>query len=135
MVFCAPLGAQQEVRLWHAMSGSLGDVLDSQIERYNASQTLVRVVPEHKGGYERTMIEALAAQRDGKGPHLVQVFEVGTAQMMAARTAVRPLWQVLAEGGQRIETKSFLPAVAGYFSDGAGRLVALPFNLDRKSVV
>ena len=121
--------AQQEIRFWHAMGGALGNALATFVQRFNDSQNDVRVVAEHKGSYEDTMIAALAAQRAGNGPHLVQVSEIGTAHMMAARSAYRPAWQVLAEGSERIETKSFLPAVASYFSDGAGRLLALPFNV------
>ncbi len=72
---------------------------------------------------------ALAAQRAGSGPHLVQVYEAGTAHMIAAKSAVRPLAQLLAENHERVEANAFLPAVAGFFSDGTGRLLALPFNI------
>ena len=126
---CGPAAAQQEIRFWHAMGGALGGELEALVRRYNDSQKDFRVVAEHRGSYEDTMIGALAAQRAGDGPHLVQVYEVGTAHMMAAKSAVRPLAQVLAENGERLDAKSFLPAVAGYFSDGSGRLLALPFNL------
>jgi len=121
--------AQQEIRFWHGMGGALGIELDALLQRFNDSQKDFRIAGEHKGSYEDTMIGALAAQRAGDGPHLVQVYEVGTAHMMAAKSAVRPLAQLLAENGERIETKSFLPAVAGYFADGAGQLLALPFNV------
>jgi sn-glycerol 3-phosphate transport system substrate-binding protein len=127
--FCGIVAAQEEIQLWHAMGGVRGAELDALVQRFNASQTQLRVVASFKGNYEVTMNDALAAQREGKGPHLVQVYELGTAQMMASRGAIRPVSQVLAEGGERIETKSFLPAVAGYFSDGAGNLLALPFNI------
>jgi sn-glycerol 3-phosphate transport system substrate-binding protein len=125
---CGPAAAQQEIRLWHAMYGELKEALDALVARFNASQTDAVVGADHIGAYDRTLAMALAAQRAGQGPHLVQVYEAGTADMMVAREAVRPLWQVLAENGVRIEAKQFLPAVAGYFSDDAGRLVALPFN-------
>lgn len=128
-VFCGTAAAQQEIQLWHAMGGPLRGELNELVQRFNDSQKDFRVVPEHKGSYEDTMIGALAAQRAGNGPHLVQVYEVGTAHMMAAKSAVRLVAQVLNENGERIETKSFLPAVAGYFSDGAGQLLALPFNV------
>ena len=128
-LFCAPARAQQEIQLWHAMGGSLGHALEALAQRFNDSQKEFWVAPSQRGSYEDTMIAALAAQRAGNGPHLVQVYEVGTAHMMAAKSAVRPLWQVLAENSERIEAKSFLPAVAGYFSDNAGRLLALPFNV------
>jgi sn-glycerol 3-phosphate transport system substrate-binding protein len=121
--------AQQEIQFWHAMGGPLGDELNALVQRFNGSQKDFRIVPEHKGSYEDAMIGALAAQRAGNGPHLVQVYEVGTAHMMAAKSAVRLVAQVLNENGERIETKSFLPAVASYFSDGAGQLLALPFNI------
>ena len=128
-VFCGMAAAQEEIQLWHAMGGALGTELDALVQRFNASQTQLRVVATYKGGYDVTMNEALAAQREGKGPHLVQVYELGTAQMMAARGAIRPVSQVMAEGGERIDAKAFLPAVASYFADGAGNLLALPFNI------
>ena len=121
--------AQQEIRFWHAMGGALGDALAGVVQRFNASQNEYRVVAEHKGSYEDTLIAALAAQRTGGGPHIVQVYEVGTAHMMAARSAYRPLAQAMAEGGETIDAKAFLPAVASYFSDNGGRLLALPFNI------
>ena len=129
MFFCASAGAQQEIRLWHAMGGALGETLNSLVQRFNESQKEFRVVAEHMGSAEDTMIAALKAQRAPGGPHLVQVNEIATAQMMASRSAVRPVWQVFAEGGERVEARDFLPAVASYFSDNAGRLLALPFNI------
>jgi len=121
--------APQEIVFWHAMGGALGAELNALVQRFNDSQADFRVAPEHKGSYEDTMIGALAAQRAGNSPHLVQVYEVGTAHMMAARSAVRPVAQLMAEFHERLETKAFLPAVASYFSDGSGRLLALPFNV------
>lgn len=126
---CVPALAQEELQFWHAMGGPLGTALEELVQRFNASQAQVRVVPVYKGGYDRTMAETLAAQAAGKGPHLAQIYELGTAEMMATRGATRPVSQVMAEGGERMDTKAFLPAVAGYFADGAGNLVALPFNL------
>ena len=120
--------APAEIQLWHAMRGPLGAEVDAIAQRFNASQTEFAVATLYKGDYAETMRAALAAQRSGKGPHLAQVYEVGTADMMAARSAVRPVWQVMAEAGERLDTKSFVPAVASYFSDTQGRLEALPFN-------
>ena len=128
-VFCGAAAAQQEIRFWHALGGALGGELGALVQRYNEAQQDWRIVAEYKGGYEEVMIAALAARRAGGGPHLVQIHEVGTARMMAAKGAVRPVAQLLADHGEHLEAKSFLPAVAGYFSDGAGRLLALPFNI------
>ena len=124
-----PVQAQQEIRFWHAMGGELGNVLESLVQRFNETQKDYRVVAEHKGSYEDTMISALAAQKSGSAPHVVQVYEVGTGHMMANRTAYMPVWQVFSEAHESLDAKAFLPAVAGYFSDGSGRLAALPFNV------
>jgi sn-glycerol 3-phosphate transport system substrate-binding protein len=128
-VFSASAHAQQEIRLWHAMGGALGAAIESLAQRFNESQKDFRVVAEHKGSAEDTMIAALGAARAPGGPHLVQATDIGTAQMMAARSSVRPAWQVMAEGGEQLDARAFLPAVASYFSDNAGKLVALPFNI------
>ena len=126
---CAPAAAQQEIQFWHAMGGALGAETEALVQRFNASQKEFRIVAEHKGSYEDTMISALAAQRAGTGPHLVQVYDAGTAHMIAAKSAVRPVAQLLAEYRERVEAGAFLPAVASYFSDNAGKLLALPFNI------
>jgi len=127
-LFCGTAAAQQEISFWHSMGGALGKELDALVQRFNDSQKEFRVVPELKGSYEDVMIGALAAQRAGNGPDIVQIYEVGTERMMVAKSAVRPVWQVLAENGEKADP-GFLPAVAGYFSDSTGKLLALPFNI------
>ena len=123
----AALGAA-EIQFWHAMQGPLGEEVDALVRQFNESQKEHRVVASYKGSYDQTMAEAFIAHRAGKAPHVVQVYELGTANMMAARSSVRPVWQVMAEAGEKLETRQFVPAVASYFSDAAGHLHALPFN-------
>ena len=109
------------------MNGALGKALDQVVREFNASQQEYRVVAESKGSYDETLDAALAARKSASGPHLFQVYEVGTADLMAQKDAVRPLWQVMSGAGVAVDTR-YLPAVSGYFSDSSGRLLALPFN-------
>lgn len=118
--------AAQDVRFWHAMSGPLGADLDKLVARFNASQKEYRVVPVFQGTYDEVLASALAARKKGNAPDIVQVYEVGTADMIHSGAA-RPLWQVMQESGQSLEAK-YVPAVSAYFSDSKGRLLALPFN-------
>jgi len=129
VAFSVGAQAQTEIRLWHSMSGALGEVLQSLLQRFNESQKDFRVIEEHKGGYERSLIQAMKAQEAGNGPDIIQVYELGTAHLMAAKRAYRPLWQVMAEAGEKLDPKGFLPAVGSYFSDDAGRLLGLPFSV------
>lgn len=128
----AAQAAPTEILFWHAMAGPLGDQVEAIAKNFNASQKEYVVATAYKGGYDETMAAAFIAHRAGKAPHIVQVYEVGTANMMAATKGpaapVRPVWQVMAEAHERLDAKAFVPAVASYFSDARGRLEALPFN-------
>ena len=75
--------AATEIQWWHAMTGALGDRVNDIANKFNASQSEFKVVPVFKGSYPETMTAAIAAYRSGKAPDIVQVFEVGTATMMA----------------------------------------------------
>jgi sn-glycerol 3-phosphate transport system substrate-binding protein len=56
------------------------------------------------------------------------VFEVGTATMMAAKGAVYPVYQLMADAGEPFDPNAYLPAVYGYYSTTDGRLLSMPFN-------
>ena len=73
-----------EINWWHAMGGALGKVVDKFADDFNKSQSTYKVNAIYKGNYTETMTQAIAAFRAKQQPHIVQVFEVGTATMMAA---------------------------------------------------
>ena len=129
----APPAAKKETRptdivLWHSMEGTLGEELKALAEQFNGSQREWHVVPEYKGTYEKALEEGLAAQRAGKGPHMMQVVEVGTASVLAQPRVYKPVYQLMAENGEKFDTRTFFPAVSSFFSDNQGRLIAMPFN-------
>lgn len=120
--------AAEEIRFWHAMSGPLGEELDRLVARFNASQREYRVVSFFQGPYDEVLADELAVRKGTRhAPHLVQVQEAATADMIGSGAA-RPLWQVMQEFGQALDAR-YLPAVSAYFSDVDGRLLALPFNV------
>ena len=123
-----PAAAQTEIQWWHAMTGALGDRVNDFAKDFNASQTQYKVVPVFKGSYAETMTAAIAATRAGNPPHIVQVFEVGTATMMAAKKSVKPVHELMRDSGEKFDPKAYVSAVTGYFSDAKGNLVSFPFN-------
>ena len=74
------------------------------------------------------MNAGIAAFRAGNPPHILQVFEVGTATMMAAKGAVKPVHQLMQEAGEPFDPKAYLPAITGYYSTSAGEMLSFPFN-------
>ena len=120
--------AQTEIQWWHAMGGNLGETVNELAAGFNKSQTEYKVVPVFKGTYTETMTGAIAAFRAHQHPQIVQIIEVGTATMMAAKGAVKPVWQLMAESGEKFDPTSYLPAVAGYYTTPDGKMLSLPFN-------
>src|ERR671928_37838 len=108
--------AQTEIVWWHSMGGALGEQLNALAGKFNDSQKDYKITPVYKGSYPETMTAAIAAFRAGNPPHILQVFEVGTATMMAAKGAVKPVYQIMQEAGEPFDPKAYLPAIAGYSS-------------------
>ncbi|NNM73459.1 sn-glycerol-3-phosphate ABC transporter substrate-binding protein UgpB [Enterovirga aerilata] len=128
VALASPASAQIEVQWWHAMTGGNNEVVVKLSEEFNAAQREYKVVPTYKGSYPDTMNAGIAAFRAGNAPHILQVFEVGTATMMAARGAVKPVFELMKEAGEPFDPKSYLPAITGYYSTAKGDMLSFPFN-------
>ena len=120
--------AATDIQFWHSMSGALGDRVNELSTRFNASQSDYKVVPVFKGTYDESMAAAIAAFRAGSAPHVLQVFEVGTATMMSAKKAIKPVYQMMQEAGEPWDPKGYIPAIIGYYTDPQGNMLSFPFN-------
>jgi sn-glycerol 3-phosphate transport system substrate-binding protein len=124
----SPALAVTEIQWWHAMTGANNDVIVKLANDFNASQGDFKVIPTYKGNYADTMNAGIAAFRAGNAPHIMQVFEVGTATMMAATGAVKPVYKLMADAGEKFDPKAYLPAITGYYSTSKGEMLSFPFN-------
>jgi len=120
--------AQTEIQWWHSMGGALGERVNELAGKFNAGQKDYKVVPVYKGQYPESMTAAIAAFRAGNAPHILQVFEVGTATMMAAKGAIVPVAKVMADAKEPFDPKAYLPTVSGYYTDLKGNMLSFPFN-------
>lgn len=116
------------VNFWHAMGGELGERVDQMAADFNATSDTCVVNPTYKGNYTENMTASIAAFRAGEQPHITQVFEVGTATMMAAKGAIYPVYELMADSGLEFDQSNYLPAVISYYTDTDGNLLSLPFN-------
>lgn len=125
----APMAwAQTEIQFWHAMGGNLGETVNEIADGFNKSQSEYKIVPVYKGSYTETLTAAIAAFRAKQAPHIVQVFEVGTANMMAAKGAIYPIYQLMADAKEPFDPKAYIGPVYGYYSTTDGKLLSMPFN-------
>lgn len=120
--------AQTEVQWWHAMGGALGEKLNKIADDFNASQSDYKITPVYKGNYTETLTAAIAAFRAKENPAIVQVFEVGTATMMAAQGAIYPVYELMADAGEPFDPDDYLASVTGYYTDTEGNMLSMPFN-------
>src|SRR5262249_36194588 len=122
-----PARAVTEIAWWHAMAGGLNRQIEKLAADFNASQPHYRILPTYKGQYTETQTAAPLAIRAGAQPAIVQVNEIATATMIAARGATYPVHQLMREQGEAFDPKTYLPAVSAYYADD-GNLLSFPFN-------
>jgi sn-glycerol 3-phosphate transport system substrate-binding protein len=123
-----PAFALTEIQWWHAMTGGNNDIVNALADEFNKSQADYKVVPTYKGPYPETMNAGIAAFRAGGAPHIMQVFEVGTATMMSAKGAIKPVYELMKEANEPFDPKAYLPAITGYYSTAKGEMLSFPFN-------
>nr|WP_309083323.1 sn-glycerol-3-phosphate ABC transporter substrate-binding protein UgpB [Chelativorans sp.] len=120
--------AQTQIQWWHGFTGRLAEILDRQVSEFNSSQNEYQVVATPKGTYSETLNAGIAAFRAGEQPHILQVYEVGTATMMAAKGAIKPVHQLMAEAKEPFDPANYLAAVTGYYTTADGEMLSLPYN-------
>lgn len=120
--------AQTEIQWWHSMTAVNGEWVNDLAKEFNASQKQYKVVPVYKGSYDESMTAAIAAFRAGNAPDILQVFEVGTATMMASKGAIVPVGQVMKNAGYKFDPSVYIPAVASYYTAPNGQMLSFPFN-------
>ncbi len=120
--------AATEIQFWHAFTGRLGDLVAEQVDTFNSSQSDYQIVASHKGNYSETLNAGIAAFRAGEQPHVLMVFEVGTATMMGASGAIKPVYEVMADSGLSWDPAAYIGSVKGYYTTPDGQMLSLPFN-------
>src|ERR1700722_8060991 len=116
LAMASPALAATDIMWWHAMSGELGRQLEKLASDFNASQTEYRIVPSYKGNYTETVTAAIFAFRSRSQPAIVQVNEIATATMMAAKGAIYPVFDLMRDQSEAFSPAAYLPAVTGYYA-------------------
>ncbi len=115
------------IEFWHSMSAAKGKLLEELVERFNAlpeNQGTMRIAPTFIGSYEDGINKLRTAMVGKRGPHLAQVYEIGTQVMMDSR-AIVPLQEFIDQDPE-FPLAALMPEILRYYSVG-GALYALPF--------
>jgi sn-glycerol 3-phosphate transport system substrate-binding protein len=120
--------AATELQWWHAMTGANNEVVETLAKEFNAMQSDYTVVPVFKGTYPETLNAGIAAFRAKQSPHIIQIFDVGTGVMMGAKGAIKPVADVLSEGGYTFDKNAYLSGIVSYYSAPDGTMLSFPYN-------
>lgn len=123
-----PLQAKPvEIVLWHSLAGQLGTEVKKLAAGFNNSQTDFVIKTVYKGDYLESLTSFVAAYRAKQPPSIIQVFEVGTATMLAPKGIIKPVDELMREQGMSLPEASFFPVLRDRYSE-QGHLMAMPFN-------
>jgi sn-glycerol 3-phosphate transport system substrate-binding protein len=124
---CAPTTSdgRADVSLWFSYGGNNRKVLLSLVERFNASQGAVRVVPTYQGDYFEGLAKLRTALAAKAGPTLTHV--VGEVVPYLAEAGVLEHLDAF-EGASSLDLVPELAQAKGFAGGDARPLVALPFN-------
>jgi len=120
--------APVEIQWWHAMSAVNGERVNKIAQDFNASQGEYKILPVYKGNYLETLAAGIAAFRAGNPPSILQVYDAGTATMMAAGRAIKPVNQLMQETNETFDPSAYLSGVVSYYSTADGKMLSMPFN-------
>src|SRR3546814_11300614 len=93
------------------MGGRLGELVKEIADNFNKGQDKYTVVAVNKGNYSETLTAAMAAYLAGKGPTIVQAFEVGPATILAPKGAIVPVYQVTHDTGHKSAPPTYIQSL------------------------
>lgn len=120
--------AATEIRWWHAMTDANRQAIEDLARDFNALSPEYIIIPEYRGNYGDTLRAGLAAMEAGDAPHILQVVEVGTATMMSAQGAIKPIYELMRDAREFFDPRSYLPSITSYYSTSSGEMLSFPFN-------
>ena len=118
-----------EIQMWMGLTGLAGETMSKYGEEFNKMQSDYKVVVSFKGQYPEQRAAAVAAFRAGNPPHIMQMFDAGSGDMMGASKAVVPVSEVFKRAGLAFNPGDFIAPARGYYGLKDGSLLSMPFNV------
>ena len=114
-----------KVTFWFGLTGSLGNVVQQVVNKYNSSQTSYYIEAVQQPDYDATIQKLNTSLAGGALPNVVQIYDIGTQRMIDTKKIV-PV-QDLIDQEKLDMLRDLEPAVARYYTIG-GKLYSMPFN-------
>jgi sn-glycerol 3-phosphate transport system substrate-binding protein len=116
-----------KIDFWFGNSGDIARRVQDVCQHFNDSQQDYEVVCTSQGSYAAALQNTIAAFRANKQPTVVQVFDVGTLDLMLS-DAYYPAYKLMADNGYKIDWSNYFPGISAYYSSSKGDMFSFPFN-------
>lgn len=127
-LFAGPAAADKvKIDFWYGNSGDISQRVQEVCKHFNDSQTDYEVVCTSQGSYYAAVQNTIAAYRGGKPPTIVQVFDVGTLDLMLS-DAYYPAYKLMADNGYKIDWNNYFAGIRAYYASSKGDMYSFPFN-------
>lgn len=116
-----------KIDFWYGNSGDISKRVQEVCQHFNGSQADYEVTCTSQGTYYAAVQNTIAAFRAGKPPAIVQVFDVGTPDLMLS-DAYYPAYKLMADNGYKINWDNYFPGIRAYYASSKGEMFSFPFN-------
>ena len=125
---CGPASADKlKIDFWYGNSGDISKRVQEVCQHFNESQGDYEVTCTSQGSYYAAVQNTIAAFRAGKPPTIVQVFDVGTLDLMLS-DAYYPAYKLMEDNGYKINWENYFPGIRAYYASSKGEMFSFPFN-------
>lgn len=121
------LGQAADVEFWYAHGGLYAQAIDELCDGFNKTHPQDHVRCLSQGTYEQTMRKAVAAYRAGQSPAVVEIYDIGTADMLRSE-AIYPVDALMKDTGQAVNDADYLDSIRRFYAAADGRLLSQPFG-------
>ena len=117
-----------EIVMVHAFEGFLEEKFSEIVKEFNEKFDHHRVKLQQAKNYKEAYEEGMAAHKKGKGPHVLQVYEVATLSMMLQEENYIPIGDLLNQYQSHFDPDRYIDVVRKFYSAPNGKMLSLPWN-------
>ena len=118
--------APVEIQVWHALPEANKDEFEKLVKQYNKDKDAVAVKLRGFPSESALEAEARTAVKGKQGPHLLQLADNHSPEVVADSKAILPLYQLLAKYPIK-DVSWYLPQTSSFVRDERNRLLAFPW--------
>src|SRR4029079_362694 len=116
----APAAADKtKIDFWYGNSGDISKRVQEVCKHFNDSQTDYELVCTSQGSYPAAVQNTIAAFRGGKPPTIVQVFDIGTLDLMLS-DAYYAASKLMSENGYKTDWDNYFTGIRAYYATSKG---------------